>query len=305
MRALVLVLANRHRDSDPFWREIVGMTVERFRIMVILLALTLSLQAAYGQSKAEFDQVVDISLNLKQLEMMLESGREESVDKRRYLLLNGTIADVIPKTSWFFLLSAEDLPDADRFLRKIAHAREPLARALLGKLPGEVQDALNQLKNFPGVAPPEFIDAVLGEINNVLKNVSLAGESGALRGLNIGSDLEAIIAAGPSGEEAAYLNRLLLETAYPEDVLPVTVTCELVSGEWISLEEVRSYHGLIMVQGPPSFLVFNRRRPSSVPELAIPANSRALVVATPEAPVESPTGGRVWLCRALYIRSIQ
>ena len=96
-----------------------------------------------------------------------------------------------------------------------------------------------------------------------------------------------------------------LEAVFPEDIRPVTVTCDLVSGEWLGLEEVKSYHGLIQFEGPASFLVFNRRRPSTVPDLAIPVNRRALVVAMPDTVVQSPTVGKVWVYKALYVRSIK
>ncbi len=281
------------------------MAVKRISIVVALLALVLSEQAMHGQSKADFDRVVDLSLNLKELDALLEAGKEKSLNRGRFLLLNGTIADVSPKKSWFFLLSDSDLPDAGRFLRRIANAEVPLARALLGRLSGEVQEALGQLKSYAGPIPPELVAAVLKDLNNVLKKTPLARERGALEGLSLGADLREIIAADPTGEESAFLNRLLLEAVFPEDVLPITVTCELVSGEWIGLEEVKSYHGLIQVRGPASFLVFNRRRPSTVPGLAIPVNSRALIVATPETTVQSPAGGRVWVFKALYIRSLQ
>ena len=53
------------------------MAVTRISIVVALLALVLSEQAMYGQSKADFDRVVDLSLNLKELDGLLEAGKEK------------------------------------------------------------------------------------------------------------------------------------------------------------------------------------------------------------------------------------
>ena len=276
------------------------------RFYVILVALVLSVPGLFGQALTDFDKIVDFSVNLKELHGMIEQHDDSRLDRSKFLLLNGTISDISPKKSWFFVPSERETNDPAGFIAKIATGNNALPRFLLSKLTQPTQALLKEYSEAPQSVPSkDLLKAFFKDLGNVVKKVPIAQAPGILTGLPLSDELRAIIALNPGGEEMAFLNRLILETAYPENLAPVAVVCELVAGEWVGLEEVKSYHGLVVFEGAESFKVFGRRRPADASSLMIPVNSRVLVVASPVSPVETALGQVYWLSRALYIRRIK
>lgn len=77
---------------------------------------------------------------------------------------------------------------------------------------------------------------------------------------------------------------------------------ELVYGEWIGLEEVRSYSCWVMFSGPRFFPVFPPRVPRNPPPGIIQANDRVLVVAKALQLVEIDGGEKVWVLQGVHAR---
>jgi hypothetical protein len=83
------------------------------------------------------------------------------------------------------------------------------------------------------------------------------------------------------------------------------VVVELISGEWIQLEEVRSYRCLVLFSGPEFARVFPRRAPREAGPRVIVANERVLMVARLLEPVELEPGKSVWVLEGTYVRPLR
>jgi hypothetical protein len=83
------------------------------------------------------------------------------------------------------------------------------------------------------------------------------------------------------------------------------VQIELVSGEWIGLEEVRSYSCWVLFSGPRFADVFPARVPRTPPPGVISANDHVLIVAAPLQTVEIAEGERAWVLEGIHARPLR
>jgi hypothetical protein len=257
----------------------------------------------HGQEKAGFDGIVDFSVTLKDLAQVLASGEEDRFDEGRYLLLTGTMVDLAPRGSRFFLLTEEDVRNPTAFVSLIKEGGSSLSGFIGANLSDETAQLL---KDFEPSRPlPEgLLPELIKETNNMVRRADFIG-LGLFDAGSLPAELEKIGSQVLSAEETGFLNRLIMEAIFPGVIAPIQITAELVAGEWLGTEEVISYHGRIVFKGPESFKVFLRRRPRDASPLMIPPDSRVLVVAKPLEPITSQQGRLMWLLEALYIRSIQ
>jgi hypothetical protein len=82
------------------------------------------------------------------------------------------------------------------------------------------------------------------------------------------------------------------------------VQVELVSGEWIGLDEVRSYSCWVLFSGPRFASVFPARVPRNPPPGVIGANDTILIVALPLQTVEVAEGETAWVLEGIYARPL-
>ena len=95
-----------------------------------------------------------------------------------------------------------------------------------------------------------------------------------------------------------------LNSVFDADAETSTVIVEMVTGEWIGLEEVRSYHCLVRLMDPELFPLFPLNPPRvPEPEVFI-KGSRLLVIAFPVAVVELGDGRLMWLLDGVYVRRL-
>jgi len=80
---------------------------------------------------------------------------------------------------------------------------------------------------------------------------------------------------------------------------------ELISGEWIGTEDVKSYACLVEFSGPGFFKSFPARAPKEPAADMVFLNSRLLVVARPIGLTTSHQGEKRMLLEGLYIRVIK
>jgi len=95
-----------------------------------------------------------------------------------------------------------------------------------------------------------------------------------------------------------------LDSVFETDEKAATVVIELVTGEWIGLEDVKSYHCLIRFEGAEylkSFPVTPPRNPG--PEV-FAKSARLLIVAFPVSVVELADGRLLWLLDGVYLRRL-
>lgn len=83
------------------------------------------------------------------------------------------------------------------------------------------------------------------------------------------------------------------------------VQLELVSGEWIGLDEVRSYSCWVLFSGPRFAGVFPARVPRNPPPGVIAANDQILIVAIPLQTVEIAEGETAWVLEGIYARPLR
>lgn len=83
------------------------------------------------------------------------------------------------------------------------------------------------------------------------------------------------------------------------------VQIELVSGEWIGLDEVRSYSCWVLFSGPRFADVFPARVPRNPPPGIVKANDPILIVAIPLQTVEIAPGEMAWVLEGIHLRSLR
>ena len=96
-------------------------------------------------------------------------------------------------------------------------------------------------------------------------------------------------------------NKLVLDSNEESYLVQV----ELVSGEWIGLEEVRSYRCLVLFSGPEFARVFPRRAPRDAGPRVITPNDRVLLVARLLEPVVLEGEQSVWVLEGVYARPLR
>jgi hypothetical protein len=83
------------------------------------------------------------------------------------------------------------------------------------------------------------------------------------------------------------------------------VQIELISGEWIGLEDVKSYSCYVEFTGTEYFTMFPARPPREARRDLITLNSRVLVVGRVVAVGATPMGAKRVVVDGVYIRSIE
>ena len=271
------------------------------KALFLLTAFLICVSGLFGQSKADFDKVVNFFVNLKEVHQSLETKRSDAIDKGRFLLINGTLTDVTPKKSDFFLLSERQIDSPDRFMAELRNGRNALAHMIQSKLSEEAK-ALLAVKPLDQQGKRAQLNELVKALNDILKKANLSNAQ-VLFALPERSELREIVRLGPKSEELAYLNRLLLDHFFADSVKPVTILGRIVAGEWIGTEEVKSYSCLVRFSGSESFKVFYRRRESEASAVMIPENTQVLAVVVPVSPVELEKSTQ-WLTDVLYVRRI-
>lgn len=82
------------------------------------------------------------------------------------------------------------------------------------------------------------------------------------------------------------------------------VQVELVAGEWMGLEEVKSYHCLVLFEGQQYFSLFPKRIPRKPSSTIITANDNIIVVAKALKPITTEGDEGKWLLQGFYVRVI-
>jgi hypothetical protein len=95
-----------------------------------------------------------------------------------------------------------------------------------------------------------------------------------------------------------------LEGVFETDEAASTVVVEMVTGEWIGLEDVKSYHCLVRFEGQEYLAAFPAAPPRDPGPEVFARSARMLVVAKPVAVVELGDGRLLWLLDGVYLRRI-
>ncbi len=90
-----------------------------------------------------------------------------------------------------------------------------------------------------------------------------------------------------------------------KDAQGFKVRIELITGEWIGLEDVKAYACYVEFSGPEFFKVFPARPPRTATPDVISLNSRVVVVCSPLDIVNTPQGEKHVRAAGAYIRTIE
>lgn len=83
------------------------------------------------------------------------------------------------------------------------------------------------------------------------------------------------------------------------------VEVELTGGEWIDVEEVKSYKVIIRFSGPEFQKYFNKQRGIQAPKEKIDANSSVLIVAKVLTTTTTRGEKTIWLLKGFYVRKLE
>jgi hypothetical protein len=90
-----------------------------------------------------------------------------------------------------------------------------------------------------------------------------------------------------------------------KDAQGFKVRIELITGEWIGLEDVKAYACYVEFSGPEFFKVFPARPPRTATPDVISLNSRVVVVCSALDIVDTPQGEKHVRAAGAYIRTIE
>jgi hypothetical protein len=94
-------------------------------------------------------------------------------------------------------------------------------------------------------------------------------------------------------------------TILNKDEASFKVRIEVITGEWIGLEDVKAYACYVEFSGPEYFKVFPARAPRTATPEVITLNSRVVVVCSPLDIVSTPLGEKRVRAAGAYIRTIE
>ncbi len=83
------------------------------------------------------------------------------------------------------------------------------------------------------------------------------------------------------------------------------VRIQIIAGEWIGLEDVKSYTCYVEFSGSQYVSVFPARAPATAKPGIVALNSRVLVVGRPISFVVSPQGERTVLVEGIHVRTLE
>ena len=120
------------------------------------------------------------------------------------------------------------------------------------------------------------------------------------------------LAAVAAGKEALPAGRMFLLSGTVSDVTIINreeaafkVRIEVITGEWIGLEDVKSYACYIEFSGPEYFTIFPAKPPRTANPDVVTLNTRVVVVGAPVNITTTPLGEKRVLLQGAHIRTIE
>jgi hypothetical protein len=120
------------------------------------------------------------------------------------------------------------------------------------------------------------------------------------------------LAAAATGSVPLPTGRMVFLSGTVDDVTILDATeatfkvrIEMITGEWIGVEDVKSYACYVEFSGSEFFKTFPARAPRTATPGVIASNSRVLVVGKPVGIVTTPLGAKQVLVDGAYIRDVE
>jgi hypothetical protein len=257
----------------------------------------------WGVSISDFDGIVDFSITLEEMSEALETNDFSRINKDKFVILNGIASAIRPEKQYFFLLNPEDIKNVPAFINKLKNAKDKVSRFLIDQFPPEIQEEIKAYKDSSG-QEKDLIKNITNELKKLFRKMNIY-EKERFKGIPVGGELVDVAQRNLEIEEMAFVNRLLIEAAYPSEINKVIVQIEVVYGVWIGYDEVKSYRSIIEFKGPECFKIFKRIRTKNASREMIPVNSTVLIVAKIIEPLSLQDSGKGWRLEGFYIREVQ
>jgi hypothetical protein len=120
------------------------------------------------------------------------------------------------------------------------------------------------------------------------------------------------LAAVAEGRESLPAGRIVILNGTVSDVNVISkdeasfrVRIELITGEWIGTEDVKSYTCYVDFTGPEYFKIFPVRPPRNPAPGTVVINSRVIVVGQPVEVTRTPLGEKRVLVQGMFVRTIE
>ncbi|MBN1696894.1 MAG: hypothetical protein JW881_05225 [Spirochaetales bacterium] len=272
-------------------------------ILIIFALFILQLPFVFPVSRTDFDDIIDFSVTLEVLSRSLESGNYDAIDTNKLVLLNGTMSVVKPAKSNAFFLSPDDFPVPSNFILKLKNGKDPLSRMLMESVSDQLR---TKIKAYGSASSGTvlLVRELVAELNTIIENGPLY-EPSRLKSVVSDKDLLALASSSLSGEDVSFVNRLILESAYPGDLKKFEVRVEILYGTWVGYDEVKSYKTIITFTGTETFKLYRRKSTRNVSGAMIDVNATVLIVAQIIEPITLVTGEKAWHLNGVYIREIK
>jgi drug/metabolite transporter (DMT)-like permease len=109
-------------------------------------------------------------------------------------------------------LTAADIKDQSGLTGKLRQPTDPVSQLVSGRLSDKTRQALA----VEAGAGSEALDGLVTDLNTIIKGGSIYDQQRFV-GVNLSSQTQDLLAKNPQSEALAYLNRLLLEDAFPNE----------------------------------------------------------------------------------------
>jgi hypothetical protein len=120
------------------------------------------------------------------------------------------------------------------------------------------------------------------------------------------------LAAVADGRESLPSARIVILNGTVSDVDVISkeegsfrVRIELITGEWIGTEEVKSYTCYVDFNGPEYFRTFPARPPKVLAPGTVAINSRVIVIGRPIEVTKTPMGEKRVLVEGMFVRTVE
>ncbi len=278
-----------------------SMIIKKILVATIFLSASIVFPL-FSLSKSDFDRVVDFSVTLKELSLTIANKAAASVNKDKIYVINGTVTSVTPNKANSFEIEAGDIVNPLSFVTKLRNMKDPLSARLFAALPKSLQA---ELIGYTGSqAQAGMITNLVRELAKITREESLYA-GGVKQSISLSPDLKVMVEKNRNREESGYLNRLIMEEAFPGEIAKHTLLVEIAASEWTGYETINVYKSILRVSGTGSYGFFVRKDKDVEPTDYVPVFSMIMAVVKIDRTVLLENGEEVWLLDGIYARQVK
>ena len=256
---------------------------------------------SFAISESDLRSSLNLDLSLRDIAMSFNNGENKHFPKDQFVIVIGSVANLKPQKIGAYLITKDDLIDSSNFIKLFKNPSTEFARAVVNKFSDRVKAALEKTE-INNSTLNSLLRTLLRELSRIFRR-QIFYVSGMEKKYSISKELLKLITQKQPADEMGYLNRLIFEMVYPNQIKKFQITLSLQDGEWISYDIVRTYKMDIIFEGLECYKIFNRRDLNRAVNEYIPLNSKAMIVASLINPILKDDE-QIWQAKGYYIRRI-